>query len=242
MRFWTRNAVAAGEPTVVRVRKLRVVVPGEPTVVRVRTVSTVVAGALAAAVAVSGLTACETKVGVAAIVAGHRISESQVAKYLTTKAAAVSVRTQTGAAASVSPRAYVLNTLIDERLYDRLLSSAGRPSEGDIARATEQALRGLSAQRATEQSGIRGFAVAFDRLWIRVQILRQTLLNAVQKGVDVRALIDKLNFPVTVNPRYGVWDKKLLGLSAAAGAGIPDYLKLDGSSPASTAPAAAPSN
>ena len=63
MRFWTDTADVPGEPILVRARKLT---------------------ALAAAVlAVAGLSACRSNVGAAAVVDGHRISESDVHTYLT---------------------------------------------------------------------------------------------------------------------------------------------------------------
>lgn len=202
---------------------------------RVRKLTAVaVAGA---ALALSALTGCDTKVGQAAIVDGHRITESQVAKYLTATAAAVPVQSQAGATTTIAPRAYVLNTLIDQRLYDRLLTStkAGRPSEGDIAKATEQALAGVSVQQATEQSKILGYTAAFDRLWVRVQILGQVLQKDVAQGEDVRALLAKLHFAVTVNPRYGSWDAKILALSDGGAAGVPDFLRLVSPGPGTTA-------
>lgn len=200
------------------------------------------AAIIGVAVGAAGLTACDTKVGQAAIVEGHRISESQVAKYLTPKAAAVPVQTQAGGTSTIAPRAYVLTTLIQARAYLRLLASTkgGTPSEGDIARVTQQALHGITVEQAAQQNDVRGYTLSFDRLWVRVQILGLALHNASQQGVDVGALIDKLVFPVTVNPRYGAWDKKILALSADSRAGVPDYLTLDGPASALAAPAPAP--
>ena len=39
-----------------------------------------------AAVAVLGLTGCDSKIGTAAVVGGHRVSDSDVSQYLTVKA------------------------------------------------------------------------------------------------------------------------------------------------------------
>ena len=203
-----------------------------------------VAAIIAVAVAACGLTACDTKVGKAAIVDGHRISESQVVRYLTPEAAAVSVQTQTGATGTIAPPAYVLNTLIQERVFLRMLAStkAGRPSEGEIAKATRQALGAVTVAQAAQRNGIHGFTSAFDKLWVRVQILGLGLRQAAQQGVDVNALIGRLHFRVTVNPRYGRWDNKILALSDLAVAGVPDFLSLDGVSSAPSAAAPAPTN
>jgi len=107
---------------------------------------------------------------------------------------------------------------------------------------TTQALNGATPAQVTEQSGVHGYTAEFDRLWVRVQILAQTLQNAAQKGVDLKTLIDKLRFPVSVNPRYGTWDKKILDLSTDAGAGIPDFLKIEGVSSAAPQSTAVPTN
>jgi hypothetical protein len=206
--------------------------------VRLRLLSAVAAAALA----VAGLSACRTNVGSAASADGHRIKESDVSKYLTADAAAVQVSDQQGNAFSVAPRVYVLNTLIDEALYAKLLATTpdGVPSTGEIAQVTEQTLQGQTVHQEAVKNKVVGYTAAFETRWVRTQILGQIINNKIQQGLDIQPIIQKLHFPVTVNPRYGEWDAKNFQLSTAADAGLPDFLTLP-SSPAPAPPSATPS-
>ncbi|MCU1656401.1 MAG: hypothetical protein JWO57_1057 [Pseudonocardiales bacterium] len=197
---------------------------------RVRLLSVAAVGVLA----VSGLSACRTNVGAAAVVDGHRVSENDVAKYLATSAQAVKVQDQSGATISIPARTFVLNTLIDQQLYQRILQATptGVPNEGAIASATQQGLNGSTVEKVADQAGLHGYPGAFARLWVRVQVLRNAISTDAQKGVNVQTVIDKLHFPVSVNPRYGAWDTKSLSLSTNPAASVPDFLKPTGTSTA----------
>ena len=162
-----------------------------------------VAAVAAAVLAVSGLAGCRTNVGVAATVEGHRITESQVNQYLTSKSQPLKTSSQSGASQSVPPRSFVLNILIKQRLYLALLRKTpkGVPSDGQIAAAVQQELKGRTDRQVAEGLGVKGYSDSFNRFILKFSVLGGQLDSDVQAGVDVNSIVAKLKFPVSVNPR-----------------------------------------
>lgn len=202
--------------------------------VRTRSVAVVAAAVLAA----TGLAGCRTNVGVAATVEGHRITESDVNRYITAKSQPLTSTSQSGARESIAARPFVLNILIKARLYTALLKKTpkGVPSSGQLAAATTAALKGRSYRTVAEGLGVKGYTPAFDKLIVGFGVLGGRLDADVQSGVDVQTLAAKLKFPVSVNPRYGRWDPKGFNLAADSAAGLPSFVTLQ---PAAAAPAPA---
>lgn len=192
---------------------------------RLRTLSVTAATVLA----VTCLSGCRTNVGVAATIDGHRITESDVNKFITAKVKPVAVRGSSGSTVDIAPRAYVLETLIDLRLLPKLLEllPGGAPTEGQIAQTTTKALNGSTPQQVAERAGgLHGFTKDFDTMWVRSKILGNPIANAQQQGVNLGPIVAKLQFPVSVNPRYGTWSKVSLSLASDRGAGLPGFLEL----------------
>lgn len=192
---------------------------------RLRTLS----AAAVALLAVASLSGCRTNVGIAATVDGHRITESDVNNYVTAKSKPVAVQASSGGRLDIAPRAYVLETLIDLRLLPKLLRllPGGAPTEGQLAQTTTRALNGSTPQKVAERAGgLHGFTKDFDEKWVRRQILGSSIAAAQQKGVDLRPIVAKLHFPVSVNPRYGDWNKTTFNLASDPGAGLPGFLDL----------------
>jgi hypothetical protein len=193
--------------------------------VRLRTLS----AAIAATLVVAGLAGCRTNVGTAAIVDGHRISESHVNAYITPKAQPVPLQTSSnGGTVQVAPRSYVIENLIDDQLLVALLrlTPGGIPSASDIAKITSQGLNGKSPAQVAQSAKIIGFTQSFYQLWVHNRVLGLVLSDYANRGVNVSALVKKLRFPVSVSPRYGSWDAKNLSLASGAGAGLPSFLVL----------------
>ena len=72
----------------------------------------VLTAAVVAVLACAGLSACRTKVGLAATADGHRITESQVNAYVTRNAQPVQVQdASSGASTQMAPRTYALQTV-----------------------------------------------------------------------------------------------------------------------------------
>jgi hypothetical protein len=188
--------------------------------------------AAAAVLAAASLSGCRTNVGMAATVDGHRISETDVNQFITAKAKPVQEQDSGGASITIAPRPFVLETLIDVRLLAKLLAGTpnGKPTESQIATATAKGLNGSTPRKVAEGAGLHGYTAAFYEQWVRSRVLGTVLNNEVQQGLDVRKVIAKVPFPVSVNPRYGTWDKTNLHLASDATAGLPGFVKLQPSS------------
>ena len=204
--------------------------------------------AASAALAATLLTACHSNVGAAATVDGHRITESDVSKYIGANAQAIPEQdASTGQSTSVPPKAFVLSTLLDVQLFEKVLrelrSEAGRsyptPAEFNAAEAT--VLQGASLdqlKQGVERSGLKG---SFASVYLRERAF-ETILSteaSADNGAKIQQVVAKLHPKVSVNPRYGTWDEKTFSLSATQKDGLPSFLR---ASATYTAPAAAPAD
>jgi hypothetical protein len=219
--------------------------------VRVRKLNAaaVIAGMAALTVVLGGLTACDSKVGQAAIVGDHRISESDLGAYLTPAGASPSVLSAASAAGQhVYPKSEVVQLLVQQELFERVLESRGGvPTEGELAKLHDQAaatflgtqLSGaqLDSYLATTQDDY-GYGAKYAHLLLRTVELEAALavdLKA-QSLADLTAAVNKEHIKVQVNPRYGKWAPATLSVGSPSSA-VPDFLKLGG-----TASPAAPSS
>lgn len=183
------------------------------------------------AVAALGLTGCGTKVGTAAVVGGHRISDSDVSQYLTAAAKPFSVQSQTGAAESIIPRSYTLTILIQSRLFSAALAKTkgGVPSEGDLSGVEEQLTQGASEKQQQQQYIKYGFEPSFATVDLRNTALEQILAQRLGVTNDISPLlkaVHSLHASISVSPRYGVWDNKSLSLDSAPSDGVPSFVTL----------------
>jgi hypothetical protein len=225
-------------------------VPGEPIVVRVRKLTAVIGMTAVTALAMSGLTACDSLVGQAAIVGDHRISESDLGKYVLAEGPAPSALAAAAkSGTSVFPKSEVVQFLIQQELFERWLAkNGGVPGNGELATTLhDQAatvllgsqLTGAQLDAALEKQLISdGTSAKFLPVVLRTFELEMALVAKVNaKSVaEVAVVVNKLNIKVQVNPRYGKWDAKTVSMTGPT-SNIPDFLKLEGVSTAPTAPA-----
>lgn len=182
-------------------------------------------------VGVSGLTACRTNVGNAATIDGHRVSETDVGNYVTGSAKPIA---SSSGSASVAPKPFVIQILIDQRLYPKLLRAAkiGSPTKGQLSTLRRQYLAGTAPKAKVEQLGVKGYSSSLTSVILDVEVYATLLNQAQQQGTDLNTVASALKFPVSVNPRYGTWDSKNLTLKSTTAAGLPGYLKLQSSTSA----------
>jgi hypothetical protein len=183
------------------------------------------AALVASVLVVAGLAGCRTNVNTAAVIDGHRVTETEVNQYLTPNAQPVSERDQNGGTSQISPRSFVVAQLINERLGFKILAAI--PSVSDVTAAQLDAqlqsdLAGKSVTEVAETLGLHGYTEDFYKIVLRVQELSGVLRNAQQNGVDVSKAINSVSFPVSVSPRYGRWDANNLQFSS--GVTVPGYL------------------
>jgi len=188
--------------------------------VRVRSLT----AAALATLAIAGITGCRSNAGNAATVNGERISDSKVSAYITPSAQPVAV----SQSERVAPKSFVVQILINVRLYQAVIKKApnGGPKKGDLAAISRQALGGKSPKAFAEAQKIIGYTPAFDREVVSFLTYQSVLQTYQRQGVDVKALVAKTKVSVSVNPRYGKWDKNRLTLDGSVGAGVPGFVKL----------------
>ncbi len=207
----------------------------ESSVVRTRALTAAAAALLAA----GALSACRSNIGTAAVVDGQRITDTQVAHYVTPKAQPVPLDKS-----SIGPRAFVVQILVTNAVLKKLVAKApgGGPSGTQVKALERRGLGGKSAKVFTESQGVKGYTTAFDRQVVDFLAYRSVLNTLQQQGVDVGTLIKKTKVPVQVSSRYGTWNPDQLALDTSAGAGLPGFVSLQPGSgaaaPASTPPPA----
>jgi hypothetical protein len=202
---------------------------------------TALAAVAGAAVAVLGLTGCDSKIGTAAVVGGHRVSDSDVQQYLTVDAKPFSVQSQSGAPQTIVPRSYVLTALIREELFSKALAktSGGMPSQGEINSAEQQLTQGASTAQQEKQYTQYGFQGSFAALDLRDSALEGLLAQRVGATTDAAPIlkaIEDLHLSVSVSGRYGSWDESALGLKTAPADGAPSFVQLNVASYGNEAP------
>jgi hypothetical protein len=182
---------------------------------------------VAAVLAVAGLAGCKTNVGTAAMIDGHRITESDVNDYVSPEAQPVQEQSSTGTVIAVPPRSFVISELINEQLGLDLVRHVARfegfTSAQLDARVTAT-LAGKTPTAEAESLGLKGFPERFYRVVLRVRELGNLLQQQSQAGTDVNKILTSLDFPVSVNPRYGSWDKKTYSFNASPS--VPSYLSV----------------
>jgi hypothetical protein len=211
-------------------------------VARFRGTRGAVAALAVAAVAVLGLTACESNAGTAARVGDDHISSSDVNEYLTPKAKVFTVQGQQGAEQRIVPRSYVLTTLIQSRLFSDALaaSKGGRPTQTEIDSAESQARGNASDKQLEGQFTHYGFTASFAHVTLRNSALEYLLAKRVGATTSVQPLIKAINdlhLTVQVSARYGKWNEKQFGIDSEPTAAAPSFVKLH---VAPSAPGAAP--
>ena len=190
----------------------------------------------ALALAATGLTACTSKIGQAAVVGSHRISTKTVDTYVNpagpTPAGLASVQGQPPA-----PRVIVLQTLIVDQLFRSALaaSPAGLPSQNELRAEHDDVASNISQGAATgdafdkaysTQLVALGFRATFFPLFMEANELEFVLAkkNNITTEAQLLALVDKAHQSVSVSPRYGSWNAAQLSLTTDSKSGRPSFL------------------
>jgi hypothetical protein len=183
---------------------------------------------MAALVAVPLAGCSSSNVGQAASVNGQRISESDVNRYVTPQAKPVSITDQSGASTLVSPRTFVVEILVYNRLLRDLLAKTpgGAPNAGELAQRERTVLAGKTAKAVARSQGVTGYSAAFNRELLRRLAFGAALSDRQKRGADVNKLAQKLDVRVSLSPRYGRWDAKTLSIDTRQDAGVPSFVTL----------------
>ena len=197
---------------------------------------------VAAAIAVTGLAGCNTKAGAAAVVDGHRISDSDVSQYVMTSAKPY---TETnGSGGMIDPKSYVLQTLIDDRLLGRAVRAhGGEASDSELNAAQTQFLQGSKLSDVAKFYGKYGYTNSFADVLVHEQSLLQILAGRVKassSGAEIITALNTLKPQVSVSGRYGAWDTKQYSVTSGPNDGVPAFIKIP--APAATNATPAPTS
>jgi hypothetical protein len=208
----------------------------------------VLTAATLAVLAAAGLSACESKVGLAASANGHTLSHSDLSSYVQTGAQPYTDSNNE----TIVPKVYALGTWISTQLFADTIARHGGPATAGELSAARTAVLGSNTeadyQKAVAKQGYTDkFAdLVLDQssmLVVLVQRLGKVdatqALSVLQSGQADSALLKAVNDTkpqVEASTRYGEWDPTRLRMSTDPTAGVPDFVIF----PASSAPSASP--
>ena len=218
MTFWTRSGRGPlGEHTIVRRRRI-------------------VGATVAAALAVVGLAACRSNVGTAARVDGHRITESDVNRYLAPAGVASdrgrrrrAAGTARGPSVGGSADGWSASAVFQQTLDRYRISTTA----GELAAEHDRAgsllvgaqMSGAALDRRIDQlltgSGLRtasASACSAPRNSRYLLVEQRKITTQAQLSKAVKPIASK----VSVSPRYGAWDVGALQLGQTAG--LPSFV------------------
>ena len=204
----------------------------------------------ALALAATGLTACTSKIGLAATVGDHRISLKTVDSYINPSGPTAAARAQQGG--SVAPRELVVNTLIRRQLLLDALKQTkqGVPSTKTVRSKYNDAVSQISQGQAAggaafdkalnDQILALGFRKSFTQTYVEAFELESVLIDqaGAKSGDQLLAAIAKTHDKVSVSPRFGTWDAAHLSLSGDTKAGIPSFVTIGPDTQTTAAPVA----
>lgn len=190
-----------------------------------------------AALAVVSTSGCDTKAGIAAVANGHKITESELNKYLTPKATKIP-----DPATGTPARTFVLNLLIFNAVMPDFLAhtKGGAVSQDALQAATLEALNGDTEANLTAAITKLGLKASFEPVYLQFSRLRTILNSRIESQEDFDAALKTATVDVSVSPRYGSFDRSTLTLGEMSKAQLPDNVKLGVTLPGDAVPSLAP--
>ena len=188
----------------------------------------VLALVLAFAVVV-GLSGCQAHTGAAAIVGGDRITEQDLATYVTS--AAVPFQNTNGA--TIVPKSYVLQQIIEGRVLEAaIVAHGGAISADELAKSVASVIGGTTESAIVTQIAARGFTAKTEKVLVHTAALEGVFKNrfATATTAQAQAALTKSSPKISVNPLYGTWNPGELGVDPAK----PDFLQLSSSAATAT--------
>jgi hypothetical protein len=195
--------------------------------------------AVVAVLAVAGLSACRSNVGAAAVVDGHRISESDVHKYLTAAGVDPSLAAQAKASnQNFVPKTIALNTIVQAQVYELVLrhTKGGVPADAELRAARDVAAQTLTGGSITSGAALES-AVASQLtkeglthnllpLVVRSIDLEYALITRIQatSAADIAKAVTAQHIKVSVNPAYGKWSAPDVSVLPPSNSTLPDFL------------------
>jgi hypothetical protein len=201
-----------------------------------------------AVVAITTLSGCHNKVGMAASVDGHRLTDTDLATYF--KKGSVPYTDQ-NTHAQVVPKVYALENWIEGKVFEAAVAHKGgavTSAELNTARAAVLGSRTI-AQAETFYRKL-GYTPKFAHLIVDQTAVLVVLVQRIARGISPQQAIGALQSnqagtellkaisaakpKVAVSPRYGTWDNAKLTLTSTPGVGAPGFVRFGTGSAAIT--------
>lgn len=190
------------------------------------------------AVSVTGLAACDSKIGQAAAVDSQTLSDSSLASYV--KPGAAPYTDQSGN--PVIPKVDALTTWVrNELLIAAITAKGGEPTPAEMNAARDAVVGAGVRQQVAQSSANHGYSAKYNQLLVDQSALLVLLIQRVQHLSPAKALralgsgqangvipqsIAAARPHIDISPRYGTWDKRSLAVSADPTSGAPDFVTL----------------
>ena len=190
-----------------------------------------------AVLAMTALSACQTKVGQAAAANGATLSDSDLNSYLQPGAGPYTDSSNQ----RVVPKILILTTWIRTQLLNAAIAAHGGAATTSELNAANSAVQaGNSIDQAEKTYAKYGYTNKFGDLLfdqtVRIVVLVERLsrnsdptralqlLSSGQANNAIGSTIVATKAPVEVSPRYGVWDLRSLSVNGSGKAGAPDFV------------------
>jgi hypothetical protein len=174
-----------------------------------------------------GLAGCDSKAGAAAVINGHKITETQLADYLTPQVKPIPLST-----GDVPARTFVLRTLIGNEVVPAFLTQIGaQVTDAELNKAKAALLQGSSEDAVVKQVTGIGLSAKFVPVYLRGNELSYILQRRFSSQQQYDDALKKFHPSVTVNRRYGTWDAQTLSMSDFSRSQLPGFISYDGTFP-----------
>lgn len=179
-----------------------------------------------------GLSGCQSKAGAAAVVDGHKISESSVGRSVPTTAKQPD-----------QARRFVLNYLIQQRLFTVALNGhGGAPTDAELRANHDTAVSSLLQQQLAGTAGDSALKTAVGTIGVSpsfapvvLDAFERELVLAKRLNVTsvagIATEVSRQQLRVSVSPRFGGWDPKALGVVNFSKSQAPSVVSFSGKFP-----------
>lgn len=205
----------------------------------------ILSACILAVLAVTGLAACQTKLGQAASVDSQQLSDSALSEYIQPGATPYN---DPNSGSQVVPKLFVIENWVRNGLVTAAINAKGGAAKPDEINAARAALLGTSSLDQAEKAYNKlGYTNKFGDLIVDQSALLVVLIQRIAPGISTSQAISVLQngqagselikainaakAKVDVSRRYGSWDAKSLSVS---GSGAPDFVNFGTSAPSTS--------
>lgn len=205
----------------------------------------ILSACILAVLAMTGLAACQTKLGQAASVDNQQLSDSALSGYIQPGATPYN---DPNSGSQVVPKLFVIENWVRNQLVtDAINAKGGAPKPEEVAAARTALIGAGSVDQAEKAYNKLGYTNKFGDLIVDQSALLVVLIQRIAPGISTSQAISVLQngqagselikainaakAKVDVSRRYGNWDAKALSVT---GSGAPDFVTFGTSAPSTS--------